>query len=50
MSCIANGPNFRVKSIADSANVRTQTLFSHVFNYRLPFLLPIRLLIGWLSL
>ncbi len=50
MTYIGNGPNFMVKSIADSAGIRTPTFFGYVFKYSLPVLLPILLLGGWIFL
>ncbi|MFT3828508.1 MAG: sodium:proton antiporter [Opitutaceae bacterium] len=50
MTYIGNGPNFMVKSIADSSKVHTPTFFGYVFKYSLPFLLPVLLLTGWLFL
>ncbi|HEY8993925.1 MAG TPA: sodium:proton antiporter [Lacunisphaera sp.] len=50
MTYIGNGPNFMVKSIADSAGVGTPTFFGYVFKYSLPILLPILILGGWLFL
>ncbi len=50
MTYIGNGPNFMVKSIADSTGVHTPTFFGYVFKYSLPILLPILLLGGWLFL
>ncbi len=50
MTYIGNGPNFMVKSIADSTGVHTPTFFGYVFKYSLPVLLPILLLGGWLFL
>ncbi len=50
MTYIGNGPNFMVKSIADSTGVHTPTFFGYVFKFSLPFLLPILLLSGWLFL
>ncbi len=50
MTYIGNGPNFMVKSIADSAGVRTPTFFGYVLKYSVPILLPILLLGGWLFL
>jgi Na+/H+ antiporter NhaD/arsenite permease-like protein len=50
MTYIGNGPNFMVKSIADSSGVHTPTFFGYVFKYSLPVLLPILLLAGWLFL
>lgn len=50
MTYIGNGPNFMVKSIADSAGVRTPSFFGYVFKYSLPILLPILVLGGWIFL
>ena len=50
MTYIGNGPNFMVKSIADSSKVHTPTFFGYVFKFSLPFLLPILLFTGWLFL
>lgn len=50
MTYIGNGPNFMVKSIADSSKVHTPSFFGYVFKYSLPFLLPVLLLTGWLFL
>jgi Na+/H+ antiporter NhaD/arsenite permease-like protein len=50
MTYIGNGPNFMVKSIAESAGVRTPSFFGYVFKYSLPILLPILILGGWLFL
>lgn len=50
MTYIGNGPNFMVKSIADSANVHTPTFFGYIIKFSLPVLLPILLLGGWLFL
>ena len=50
MTYIGNGPNFMVKSIAESSGVRVPTFFGYIFKYSLPILLPILALIGWLFL
>ena len=50
MTYIGNGPNFMVKSIADSSKVNTPTFFGYIFKYSLPILLPILLLTGWIFL
>lgn len=49
MTYIGNGPNFMVKAIADSAGVKTPGFFAYIFKYSVPVLLPILLLVGWLS-
>ena len=50
MTYIGNGPNFMVKSIAESAGVKTPSFFGYIFKYSLPILLPILALSGWLFL
>ncbi len=50
MTYIGNGPNFMVKSIAESAGVKVPTFFGYVFKYSLPILLPVLALVGWLFL
>lgn len=47
MTYIGNGPNFMVKSIAESAGVKVPTFFGYIFKYSLPILLPILALGGW---
>lgn len=46
MTYIGNGPNFMVKSIAESAGVKVPSFFGYIFKYSLPSLLPILALIG----
>lgn len=50
MTYIGNGPNFMVKSIAESSGVRMPTFFGYILKFSLPFLLPILVLVGWLFL
>jgi Na+/H+ antiporter NhaD/arsenite permease-like protein len=50
MTYIGNGPNFMVKSIAESTGVKVPTFFGYIFKYSLPILLPILALSGWLFL
>ena len=50
MTYIGNGPNFMVKSIAESAAVRVPTFVGYVAKYSLPLLLPILVLVGWIFL
>jgi len=50
MTYIGNGPNFMIKSIADSAGVKTPSFFGYIFKYSLPILLPILLLSAWIFL
>lgn len=42
---IGNGPNFMVKSIAESYDVKTSSFFGYIFKFSLPILLPIFVLI-----
>ncbi len=48
MTYIGNGPNFMVKSIAESAGVKVPSFFGFLFKYSLPILLPILILTAWL--
>jgi Na+/H+ antiporter NhaD/arsenite permease-like protein len=50
MTYIGNGPNFMVKSIAESAGVKVPTFVGYILKYSLPILLPILLAGGWLFL
>jgi len=50
MTYIGNGPNFMVKSIAESAGVKVPTFFGYILKYSLPILLPILLAGGLLFL
>ncbi len=50
MTYIGNGPNFMVKSIAESEGVATPTFVGYIVKYSLPILLPILALSGWLFL
>jgi Na+/H+ antiporter NhaD/arsenite permease-like protein len=50
MTYIGNGPNFMVKSIAESAGVRVPSFVGYILRYSLPILLPILLVSGWLFL
>jgi len=44
---IGNGPNFMVKSIAAQQKVHTPTFLGYVFQYALPFMLPMLLVVWW---
>jgi len=44
---IGNGPNFMVKSIAESAGIAMPSFFGYVVRYTLPVLVPVYVLI-WL--
>jgi Na+/H+ antiporter NhaD/arsenite permease-like protein len=48
MTYIGNGPNFMVKSIAESAGVKVPSFFGYVLKYSLPILLPILALVSLL--
>jgi Na+/H+ antiporter NhaD/arsenite permease-like protein len=48
MTYIGNGPNFMVKSIAEHAKVKTPSFFVYLFNYALPILIPLMMLISLL--
>jgi len=50
MTYIGNGPNFMVKSIAESSGVAVPSFFGYVFKYSLPVLLPILTAVGLLFL
>ena len=50
MNYIGNGPNFMVKSIAESNGVKCPSFFGYVIRYSLPILLPIFAVIAWLFL
>jgi Na+/H+ antiporter NhaD/arsenite permease-like protein len=47
LTYIGNGPNFMVKSIAESAGVKVPTFFGYLFKYSLPILLPILVFVAW---
>ncbi len=49
-SYIGNGPNFMVKAIADKAKVHTPDFLRYMWQFSIPILLPILILIGWLFL
>jgi len=41
MTYIGNGPNFMVKSIAESSGIKMPSFFAYLFKYAIPILLPI---------
>lgn len=49
-SYIGNGPNFMVKSIAETAEVKVKVpnFLSYIFCYSLPMLVPVLIIVGWL--
>jgi Na+/H+ antiporter NhaD/arsenite permease-like protein len=47
-SYIGNGPNFMVKAIADKAKVHTPDFLRYMWQFSIPVLLPILVLVGWL--
>jgi Na+/H+ antiporter NhaD/arsenite permease-like protein len=50
ISYVGNGPNFMVKSIAESAGVKCPSFFGYVVKYALPILIPLFALVSWLFL
>ena len=42
---IGNGPNFMVKSIADSSGVATPSFLEYIYKYTLPVLIPVYVLV-----
>jgi Na+/H+ antiporter NhaD/arsenite permease-like protein len=50
VSYIGNGPNFMVKSIAESAGVKCTSFFGYVLKYALPILIPLFAIVSWLFL
>lgn len=50
MTYIGNGPNFMVKSIAESAGIRVPSFFGYIFRFSIPYLLPVLILVGFLFL
>ena len=47
---IGNGPNFMVKSIAESRGAQCPSFFGYVVKYTLPILIPLFVLVSWLVL
>jgi Na+/H+ antiporter NhaD/arsenite permease-like protein len=47
MTYIGNGPNFMVKSIAESGGIRMPSFFGYILRFSLPILLPVYVLV-WL--
>lgn len=45
---IGNGPNFMVKSIAESQKVPVPSFLSYIFKFTLPCLLPVLVVVWWL--
>jgi len=45
---IGNGPNFMVKSIAESAGIQMPSFFGYFFKYALPILIPIYVLVWFM--
>jgi len=50
VSYIGNGPNFMVKSIAESSGVKCPSFFGYVVKYALPILIPLFAIVSWLLL
>jgi len=47
---IGNGPNFMVKSIAESSGVKCPSFFGYVVKYALPILIPLFGIVAWMFL
>jgi Na+/H+ antiporter NhaD/arsenite permease-like protein len=47
---IGNGPNFMVKSIAESSGARCPSVFGYIFKYSLPILLVMFAVVSMLIL
>ena len=47
---IGNGPNFMVKSIAESSGVKCPSFFGYVGKYALPILIPLFVVVSWVFL
>ncbi len=47
---VGNGPNFMVKSIAESSGVKCPGFFGYLFKYALPILIPLFAVVAWLFL
>jgi len=47
---IGNGPNFMVKSIADSHGAKTPSFITYVWKYSIPILIPTYALVWWVFL
>ncbi len=46
-SYIGNGPNFMVKAIADKSKVHTPDFLRYIWQFALPILVPILIIVGW---
>jgi Na+/H+ antiporter NhaD/arsenite permease-like protein len=49
MTYIGNGPNFMVKSIAEQAGVKCPTFFGYLGKYSIPILIPVFVLVWWIT-
>jgi len=47
---VGNGPNFMVKSIAESSGVKCPDFFGYLFKYAVPILIPLFAVVAWLFL
>ena len=47
-SYIGNGPNFMVKAIAEKAKVKTPSFLGYIFQYSIPILLPVLIVVGFI--
>ena len=48
MTYIGNGPNFMIKAVAESNNVKMPSFFRYIIVFALPVLLPVFVLVAWL--
>ena len=48
MTYIGNGPNLMVKSITESAGVKTPEFARYIYRYSVPILIPVFALVAWL--
>jgi Na+/H+ antiporter NhaD/arsenite permease-like protein len=49
-SYIGNGPNFMVKAIADKSKVNTPDFLRYMWQFSIPILVPILIILGWLMI
>lgn len=49
-SYIGNGPNFMVKAIADKSKVNTPDFLRYMWQFSIPILVPILMILGWLMI
>ena len=47
-SYIGNAPNFMVKAIAESSNIKMPSFFGYIIKWSLPFLIPLFAIVTWI--